>query len=158
MANQRETNSYENQVDNFTEALATARKMQQDWLNYGLNFIHLYVEDVDGDWLETWGNEEILNSQLLDSIKEFLVSDDDIAVRIRQYLGEQSSMPGASLTLFDLAVNLEECWRIPEVHSRLSAVKNLLAVAGNRSDLDINDDVELWHLTNSLLAKLAEIL
>ncbi len=158
MANQRETNSYENQVDEFTEALATARKMQQDWLNYGLNFIHLYVEDVDGDWLETWGNEEILNPHLLDTIKEFLVSNDDVAVRIRKYLGEQSSVTGASLTLFDLAVNLEECWRIPEAHSRLSAVKNLLAVAGNRSDFDINDDVELWHLTNSLLAKLAEIL
>ncbi len=158
MANQRETNSYENQVDEFTEALATARKMQQDWLNYGLNFIHLYVEDVDGDWLETWRNEEILNSPLLDTIKGFLVSDDDVAVRIRQYLGEQSSVAGVSLALFDLAVNLQECWRIREAHSRLSAVKNLLAVAGNKSYLDINDDVELWHLTNSLLAKLAEIL
>ncbi len=88
MANQREMNSYDNQVDSFTEALATARQMQQDWLTYGLDFVHLYIEDVDGDWLETWRNNEILGNSLLDSIKEFLVSDDDVAVKIRQHLGE----------------------------------------------------------------------
>ncbi|BAZ47699.1 hypothetical protein JMG10_33825 [Nostoc ellipsosporum NOK] len=146
MANQRETHSYENQVDTFTEALATARKMQQDWLTYGLNFIHLYVEDVDGDWLETWGNDEIIGNSLLDSIKEFLVSDDHVAVRIRQLLGERS--------LFDLAVNIEASWRIPQVDNRLSAVINLLT---SNFSSEIDDD-DLLDLAESLLAKLAEIL
>ncbi|MBH8564342.1 hypothetical protein I8748_19485 [Nostoc sp. CENA67] len=146
MANQRETHSYENQVDRFTEALATARKMQQDWLTYGLNFIHLYVEDVDGDWLETWGNDEIIGNSVLDSIKEFLVSDDHVAVRIRQLLGERS--------LFDLAVNIEASWRISQADNRLSAMRNLLA-----SDFSSEiDDNGLLDLAESLLAKLSEIL
>lgn len=151
MANQRETDIYTNQSDTFAEALATARKMQQDWLNYGLDFIHLYVEDVDGDWLETWGNEEILGDSLLDIIKEFLVSDDDVAVRIRQYLERQNFSGEAGLTLFDIAVNLEECWRIPSANNRLSAMRNLLAAA------EI-DETELWDLTERLLVNLTEIL
>ncbi|QSJ14766.1 hypothetical protein JYQ62_23085 [Nostoc sp. UHCC 0702] len=145
MANQRETHSYENQVDTFTEALATARKMQQDWLTYGLNFVHIYVEDVDGDWLETWGNDEIIGNSLLDTIKEFLVSDDHVAVRVRQLLKERS--------LFDLAVNIERSWRISEANNRLSAVINLLA---NEFGSEIDDD--LLDLAESLLAKLSEIL
>lgn len=138
MVNQREIHSYDNQVDTFTDALATARKMQQDWLTYGLDFVHFYVEDVDGDWLETWGH-----SETLDHIKEFLVSNDDIAVKIRRHLEERS--------LFDFAVNLEECWRIFDTDDRLCAVKNLLV---NQKI----DDIESANLANSLLSKLAEIL
>jgi hypothetical protein len=163
MANQRETSSYDIQFQ-FTEALATARNMQQDWLNYGLDFVHLYVEDAKGDWLETWGNDEIIDSSLLDAIKEYLVSDDDVAVRVRQRLEERvSNFTGSSytstLTLFDIAVNLEEYWRIPQVDKRLSAVKNLLV--GDRSNRNLNpeiDDIELLHLADSLLEKLADIL
>ncbi|MFN6572144.1 hypothetical protein [Dendronalium sp. ChiSLP03b] len=145
MANQKETHELENQVDKFTEALATARRMQQDWLNYGLNFIHIYVEDVDGDWLETWEDVELAGHSLLDTIKEFLVSDDDVAIRVRQHLKERS--------LFDLAVNLEEYWRISKADERLSAVINLLA-----DDVSSETDFDLLHLADSLLAKLAEIL
>ncbi|MBD2299294.1 hypothetical protein H6G80_29105 [Nostoc sp. FACHB-87] len=119
MPNQSETASYEGQLDKFAQALATARKMQQDWLTYGLDFVHIYVEDVDGDWLETWEHDEILGNQLLDSIKEFLVSDDILAVQVRQQLGEKS--------LFDFAVNLAACERIAEEGDRLSAVISLLA-------------------------------
>ena len=45
MVNQQQTNNSA-QLENLTEALAAARNMQQDWLNYGLNFVHIYVEDV----------------------------------------------------------------------------------------------------------------
>ncbi|MBD6615887.1 hypothetical protein FNW02_08605 [Komarekiella sp. 'clone 1'] len=146
MGNQRETHSYENKIDKFAEALETARQMQQNWLTYGLDFVNFYVEDVDGDWLETWGNDEILGNSQLDVIKEFLVSDDYVAVRIREHLGERS--------LFDLAVNLEECCRITEVNDRLSTVKNLLADEEN----SVNNDIDLLNLADSLLAKLTEIL
>lgn len=150
MANQRETHRCENQVDTFTEALATARKMQQDWLNYGLNFIHLYIEDVDGDWLETWGNDEIIGNPVLDTIKEFLVSDDFVAVKVRQNLTQGS--------LFDLAVNIEASWKISEADNRLSAVINLLADYGSNHNVNSPTDDELLNLAESLLAKLAEIL
>lgn len=146
MANKRETHC-NNQVDTFAEALATARQMQQNWLTYGVDFVNIYVEDVDGDWLETWGHDEILGNFQLDAIKEFLVSNDSVAVRVRQYLGERS--------LFDFAVNLEESWRISQSNDRLSSVRNLLA--GEENSID-TDDIRLVDLANSLLVKLAEIL
>lgn len=147
MANKRETHSCNNQLDTFAEALATARQMQQSWLTYGIDFVNFYVEDVDGDWLETWGNDEILGNYRLDAIKEFLVSNDSVAIKVRQYLGERS--------LFDFAVNLEESWRISETNDRLSAVKNLLASEENSID---TDDIRLLDLADTLLVKLAEIL
>ncbi|MEH2402558.1 hypothetical protein [Nostoc sp.] len=147
MVNKRETHSCNNQVDAFAEALATARQMQQNWLTYGVNFVNFYVEDVDGDWLETWGHDEILGNSRLDAIKEFLVSDESVAVKVRQYLGERS--------LFDFAVNLEESWRISQTNDRLSAVINLLASEENSIS---TDDIRLLDLANSLLEKLAEIL
>jgi hypothetical protein len=146
MANKRETHC-NNQVDTFAEALATARQMQQNWLTYGVDFVNFYVEDVDGDWLETWGHDEILGNSQLDTIKEFLVSNDTVAVKVRQHLGERS--------LFDFAVNLEESWRISEPNDRLSAVRHLLAGEGNSID---RDDIRLSDLVNSLLVKLADIL
>ncbi|MEH2449025.1 MAG: hypothetical protein V7K18_25540 [Nostoc sp.] len=147
MINKRETHSCNNQVDAFAEALATARQMQQNWLTYGVNFVNFYVEDVDGDWLETWGHDEILGNSRLDAIKEFLVSDESVAVKVRQYLGERS--------LFDFAVNLEESWKISQTNDRLSAVINLLASQENSIS---TDDIRLLDLANSLLEKLAEIL
>jgi hypothetical protein len=146
MANKRETHC-DNQVDTFAEALATARQMQQNWLTYGVNFVNFYVEDVDGDWLETWGHDEILGNSQLDTIKEFLVSHDSVAVKVREHLGERS--------LFDFAVNLEESWRISEPNDRLAAVRSLLAGEGNSID---TDNIRLLDLVNSLLIKLTEIL
>ncbi|MGI8501823.1 MAG: hypothetical protein ACR2LR_11875 [Hassallia sp.] len=144
MPNQRESNGNQ-QLDRFSEALATARNMQQDWLNYGVDFVHLYVEDVHGNWLENWGEESVL-----DSLKEFLVSDDDVAVRVRQILGERS--------LFDIAVNLEEILSLSEENDKLYAVINILARSENNYDAREIDDMELLNLANSLLQKLAEIL
>lgn len=142
MANYKETNSYNSQVDEFTQALATAREMQQDWLKYGINFVHIYIEDVDSDWLEAWRDEEIFTSFILDKIKEFLVSNDAVAQRLRQHLGERS--------LFEIAVNLEECWQIPSYQERLTAVKHLLTDS-RTSEREISD------LAASLLQRLSEI-
>ena len=135
--NQQETNSNQ-KVDKFTEALAAARQMQQDWLNYGLDFVHLYVEDVNANWLEKWEEEQ----SILDSLKLFLVSDDDVAVRVREQLGKRS--------LFDIAVNLEELLSLPDGNDRLFAVKNLLADGEQ-------DETELLDLADNLLEKLTEI-
>jgi hypothetical protein len=137
MVNQQQTNNSA-QLEDLTEALAAARNMQQDWLNYGLNFVHIYVEDVESDWLESWGDDEISNP-LFDAIKDFLVSDDDVAIKIRKYIGDTS--------LFDLAVDLEECLRISREHDKTSAVKEVLA---NDIDFDI-DNLELWNLANNFV-------
>ncbi|MBD2295599.1 hypothetical protein H6G06_19505 [Anabaena sphaerica FACHB-251] len=139
MLNQKEMNSI-TQVDEFAEILAAARRMQQDWLEYGVNYVHLYVEDADGDWLETWDNDAILGDSLLDSIKEFLVSNDDVAVKIRQNLKDQP--------LFDLAVDLEECLRISREDEKTSAVRDILVRRLHVCDID------LLELANRLLEKL----
>ena len=139
MVNQQQTNSNA-QLENLTEALAVARNMQQDWLNYGLNFVHIYVEDVESDWLENWGDDQI-SSPLFDAIKEFLVSDDDVAIKIRKYLGD--------ISLFDLAVDLEECLRISRDDDQISAVKDVLA-----GDFDI-DDLELLYLADNFVNKVS---
>lgn len=138
MINQQEMNSI-TQVDEFAEILAAARRMQQDWLEHGLNFVHLYVEDVEGDWLETWGDDELSNS-LFDTIKEFLVSNDDVAVKIRYRLGDKP--------LFDLAVNLEECLRISREDEKAFAMRDVLADHFDSYDIDLLD------LATSLLDKL----
>ncbi|MFM6834910.1 MAG: hypothetical protein ACKPKC_10595 [Dolichospermum sp.] len=138
MVNQQQTNSNA-QLENLTEALAAARNMQQDWLNYGLNFVHIYVEDVESDWLENWGDDQ--SSPLFDAIKEFLVSNDYVAIKIRKYLGD--------ISLFDLAVDLEECLRIYRDHDRISAVKDVLA-----GDFDI-DDLELLDLADNFVNKVS---
>lgn len=39
------------------KGLEGARQIQQDWLEYGLNFVDLYIDDVEGDWLENWGDQ-----------------------------------------------------------------------------------------------------
>jgi hypothetical protein len=139
MVNQQQTNSNA-QLENLTEALAVARNMQQDWLNYGLNFVHIYVEDVESDWLENWGDDQI-SSPLFDAIKEFLVSDDDVAIKIRKYLGD--------ISLFDLAVDLEECLRISRDNDQISAVKDVLT-----GDFDI-DDLELLYLADNFVNKVS---
>ncbi|MFM2061827.1 MAG: hypothetical protein RLZZ507_1497 [Cyanobacteriota bacterium] len=139
MLNQKEMNSI-TQVDEFAEILAAARRMQQDWLEYGVNYVHLYVEDADGDWLEKWNDDQILGDSLLDSIKEFLVSNDDVAVKIRQNLKDRP--------LFDLAIDLEECLRISREDAKTSALRDILTRHLHVGDIDLLD------LANSLLDKL----
>ena len=40
------------------QAFQAAQKLQEDRLAWGINHVNLYVENVDGDWLENWGEEE----------------------------------------------------------------------------------------------------
>lgn len=139
MLNQTEMNSI-TQVDEFAELLAAARKMQQDWLEYGVNYVHLYVDDADGDWLETWGDDQILGSPLLDTIKEFLISNDHIAVQIRNHLTDKP--------LFDLAVDLEECLRITRENEQPAAIQEILTRHLQNCQMELSD------LADSLLTKL----
>lgn len=150
MPSQKESSSA--QVDKFSEALTAARQMQQDWLQYGINFLHIYVEDVDGDWWESWGSDEISDSNLLDTVKEFLISEDEVAVKIRQALthrdnGEDPLASPKSSTLFDLALDLVECLLIESDLTRLSAVKKLLAGI-------TQNDIQLLNLSSYLIEKL----
>ena len=45
------------------ESLKAARELRQMRREHGIDYIHLVVDDVEGDWLEKWGEDEILNSE-----------------------------------------------------------------------------------------------
>ncbi|NEQ35247.1 MAG: hypothetical protein F6K40_02560 [Okeania sp. SIO3I5] len=144
-------NPPEEKLAEFTKLLESSRKLQADILNYGLEAADLYVEDIDGDWLENWDD-----NTYFDSIISLLESDDPVVGRVRQKLREKSTSKIAS--------ELEKMWQISDDDDRLFAVKNLLSgdVSVASSNRDINDKneedgIELLELAEELLEKLDSI-
>jgi dsRNA-specific ribonuclease len=52
------TTTVEKSLQKVLEKLESSRKMQDDWMKNGINFVDLYVDDAGGDWLEEWGKVE----------------------------------------------------------------------------------------------------
>jgi len=52
------TLSNKERLEKVWQAFQAAQKLQEDRLAWGINHVNLYVENVDGDWLENWGEEE----------------------------------------------------------------------------------------------------
>lgn len=50
------------------EKLEAARKMQEGWIDRGVDFVDLYVEDAGGDWLEKWGKAESREFDIIKSL------------------------------------------------------------------------------------------
>lgn len=143
-------------LEQFREHLEAARQLQRDWMTYGVDCVDLYFEEIDGDWLEKWGEEEETQQKLADALTAFLRSDDWVAVRLRKQLTDKS--------LPEIAVELEKCLSQTNTQERIFAVKNLLtssATAGKNycdSSDENNYAVEILDLAVELLDKLAEIL
>ncbi|GAA6617240.1 hypothetical protein [Scytonema sp. NUACC26] len=142
----------------FLKHLEEARQLQISWMNYGIDCVDLYVEDVDGDWLETWGDgedKEVQSQKMVAAITGFLESNDWVAVRIRKQFKDESQ------SLAEVAIAIEECLSIPEPHERMFAVKKVLADAITATDNDFltstqYKEFELLDLAEELLEKLAE--
>ncbi len=62
------TNTVENNLQKVVEELEAARKMPDDWINHGVDFVDLYVEDAGGDWLEKWGKGEEELEQVIEKV------------------------------------------------------------------------------------------
>jgi hypothetical protein len=45
------------------ESLRAARELRRMRREHGVNYINLIVDDVEGDWIEKWGEDEVLNSE-----------------------------------------------------------------------------------------------
>ncbi|BAY05077.1 hypothetical protein H6G54_18630 [Anabaena cylindrica FACHB-243] len=60
MVNQKSINRQQ-RLENFLQHLEEGRQLQDDFIKYGLDAANLYFENIDGDWLETWedDNEKI---------------------------------------------------------------------------------------------------
>jgi tetratricopeptide (TPR) repeat protein len=56
------------------DALEAARELQRMRRSHGVNRIELLVDDVDGDWLEQWGEDEILDSEEFQEKLDFFVA------------------------------------------------------------------------------------
>lgn len=121
-------------LPSFAEALAAASKMQQDWLEHVVNLVDRYVEDVEGDWLDKWGEDEpaengfvssdaassqhpLDHDSFIKSIVTFLMSDDPLANATRPFW--------KSRPLPKIAAHLERYLTLPKV-KRLDAIQDLL--------------------------------
>ncbi|GGA23709.1 helix-turn-helix domain-containing protein [Okeania sp. KiyG1] len=95
-------------------------------------------------------------SQKKVSVREFIESDDEVAVKVRIKLANKS--------LSEIASELEKMWQISDEDDRRFAVKNLLAggvsVASSNRDIsnkNKDDGIELLELAEELLEKLDKI-
>ncbi|MEH2161930.1 MAG: hypothetical protein V7K38_13015 [Nostoc sp.] len=141
-------------LNKFLQAVDAAQKVQDDIMKYGLEAAHLYCDDVDGNWLETWGEDEDEQQNFVELVTNLLESDDLVAVRVRKQLKDKS--------LQEIAVELERCLSLSEEEDRIFAVNNLLvggvAVAERNSGTSNEiDEIELLYLAEELLQKLIHI-
>ncbi|MFN6515311.1 MAG: hypothetical protein RMY29_012560 [Nostoc sp. CreGUA01] len=151
---QEKQSDRQQRLDNFLQAVEAAQKVQDDIMKYGLEAAHLYCDDVDGDWLETWGEDEDGQQSFVELVANFLQSDDLVAVRVRKLLKDKSPQ--------EIAVKLEQCLSLSQGDDRICAVKNVLAggvvvAENNRGSSDQFDETDLLDLAEELLEKLAEI-
>ncbi|MCW5316344.1 hypothetical protein GTQ43_21740 [Nostoc sp. KVJ3] len=153
---QEKQSDRQQRLDNFLQAVEAAQKVQDDIIKYGFEAAHSYCDDVDGDWIETWGEDEDEQQNFVELVTNFLQSDDLVAVRVRKQLEDKS--------LQKIAVELEQCLGLSEEGDRIFAVKNVLAgsVAIAESNRGISSDevyeIELLDLAEELLEKLTDFL
>lgn len=171
-------------LEKFIKAVEAAQKLQDDFLKYGLACVDLYVEDVDGDWLERWGEDEQtlegeslatqefawgktrVDISVLDFVSAFLASNypaavwaresnHPLAVRVQQQI-ETEGLPR-------IIERLEECLSISDEYDRLRAATNVMAGGAidgetTRDSGDENEDeIKLLDLVESLLEKLGSL-
>ena len=59
----QDNNNNQSKFEIILQALEFNQQMQRDWEEQGILFIDSYVEDVEGDWLEKWGEDETIPEQ-----------------------------------------------------------------------------------------------
>lgn len=147
-----------NKTDKFTqylEHLEAGKRLQEDWINHGIDCVDLYFEDIDGDWLETWGDDDD-EPGYIEKLTTFLESDDVVAVKVRERLQDKS--------LDEIIAGLEYCLSQLKEEDRIFAAKDFLvgdvvvSGRGNASGNGDIDEVELLELAEDLMDKLTEIL
>jgi hypothetical protein len=154
MINQ-EITERQKRLEQFLQHLEAARQLEDDIRKYGLEAADLYFEDIDGDWLETWGDDDG-EPGYIEKITTFLESDDVVAVKVRRRLQDKS--------IDEIIAGLEYCLSQLTENDRIFTAKDFLVgdvvVAGSDrscSNIDI-DEVDLLELAEDLMEKLTEIL
>ncbi|OKH47939.1 hypothetical protein NIES2101_23000 [Calothrix sp. HK-06] len=128
-------------LEKFVQAVDAAQQLQNNILRYGINAAYLYYEDVDGDWLSKWGDEDTP----LELITSFLLSNDLVALNLRDVLHDKS--------IPEICNYLDNCMNISTEENRVFAVKDLLIGSiSNKSGID------LLNLAQQLVDKLEHII
>lgn len=140
-------------LEDFLQAVEAAQKLQDDIIKYGLEAAHFYVEDVDGDWLEKWGEDEEQQNSI-ESIINFLKSEDRIAVRLRKQIKDKP--------FTEIASELERCLSFSHRADKIFAIKDFLLYNFKTEEInqvtsDEYDVVNLVSLAEELLEKLLDI-
>ena len=154
MINQ-EITERQKRLEQFLQHLESARQLEDDIMKYGLESADLYFEDIDSDWLETWGDDDD-EPGYIEKLTTFLESDDVVAVEVRKRLQDKS--------IDEIIGGLEYCLSQLTEKDRIFAAKDFLvgdvvisgsSRASGNSDID---EVELLELAEDLMEKLREIL
>ncbi|WP_445637294.1 hypothetical protein NSTC745_02379 [Nostoc sp. DSM 114161] len=146
-------NDRQQRLAKFLEAVEEAQKLQDNILKHGLDAAYLYSDDVDGDWLEKWGEDDDERSYV-EIFTTFLESDDLVAVKVREQL-QNKSIP-------EIIEELEQCLSLFTEEDQILAIKNLLAgkvtnLETTRENSNAINEIELLDLAEELLEKLAEL-
>lgn len=109
------TTTVEKSLQKVLEKLESARKMQDEWMENGINFVDLYVDNAGGDWLEQWGETEAdlevdkIRSVSVESVKVAIDFPDfqktnllEIALNHRSHTDEFSDRLSESQTWQDI--------------------------------------------------------
>ncbi|MFN9617370.1 MAG: hypothetical protein ACK55Q_19965 [Dolichospermum sp.] len=155
MIKQEITKESQKRLEQFLQHLESARQLEDDIRKYGLEAADLYFEDIDGDWLETWGDDDD-EPGYIEKLTTFLKSDDVVAVKVRERLQDKSHD--------EIIGGLEYCLSQLTQKDRIFAAKDFLVGdvvvngscrASGNSDFD---EVELLELAEDLMEKLTDIL
>ncbi|ALB39949.1 MULTISPECIES: hypothetical protein [unclassified Anabaena] len=154
MINQ-EITERQKRLEQFLQHLESARQLEDDIIKYGLEAADLYFEDIDGDWLETWGDDDD-EPGYIEKLTTFLESNDVVAVKVKERLQDKS--------IDEIIGGLEYCLSQLTDKDRIFAAKDFLVgdvvVSGScrasgNSDID---EVKLLELAEDLMEKLTDIL
>jgi hypothetical protein len=155
MINQ-EITERQKRLEQFLQHLESARQLEDDIRKYGLEAADLYFENIDIDWLETWGDDDD-EPGYIEKLTTFLESNDVVAVKVRERLQDKS--------LDEIIGGLEYCLSQLKEEDRIFAAKDFLfgdvvvsescRASGNSSYID---EVELLALAEDLMERLKEIL
>ena len=104
---------------------------------------------------EAIANFSVPSKEIRQVLTKLFESDDPVAVKVKQRLGEKE--------ILEIVTDLERCLDINDESDRIYAVKNLLGsssvgATGDRSSGEANEELELLDLAEELLEKLTELL
>ena len=139
-------------LDLLLSSLQKVKKMQADRLNLGSDYIDLYIDNVEGDWLENWGQQataaQNLSQHLTDSgqtnlgewledeaIAEWQKVEDIFTSFTKQKLGASSSNVASKTRL------VERCKRIDL--GKVAKARTIVLIVSLRPQSDSTLDIEI---------------